>query len=257
MSNKVLIIPARMNSSRFPGKPLEKINGIPMIGHCYFRSMMSKLVDDVYVATCDDSIKDYINSIGGKVIMTSENHERASDRVSEAMITIEKLTNKKIDIVILYQGDEPMIKPEMIDQAIIPILEDSNIEVINLMTKITSDEEFEDPNEVKVVIDSNNNALYFSREPIPSNKKYSDSITKYKQVCIIPFLRNSLIKFNDIPQTTLEIIESIDMLRLIENGSKVKMVEIEDQVYSVDTLEDLKKVEKLMKNDTLVNLYDK
>ena len=103
----------------------------------------------------------------------------------------------------------------------------------------------------------NNNALYFSREPIPSNKKYSDSITKYKQVCIIPFLRNSLIKFNDIPQTTLEIIESIDMLRLIENGSKVKMVEIEDQVYSVDTLEDLKKVEKLMKNDTLVNLYDK
>jgi 3-deoxy-manno-octulosonate cytidylyltransferase (CMP-KDO synthetase) len=257
MLNKVLIIPARMNSSRFPGKPLKKINGIPMIGHCYYRSIMSELVDDVYVATCDDTIKEYIKSIGGKVIMTSKSHERASDRVSEAMLKIEKLTNKKIDIVILYQGDEPMVKPEMIDHAIRPILKGSGIEVINLMTKITSNEEFEDPNEVKVVIDNNYDALYFSREPIPSSKKYTHQIIKYKQVCIIPFLRDSLIKFNEIPQTTLEIIESIDMLRLIESGHKVKMVEIEDQVFSVDTEDDLNKVEKLMVDDNLIKFYGK
>ena len=154
MPNVVLIIPARMNSTRFPGKPMEKINGIPMVGHCYYRSKMSKLVNDVYVATCDKIIKDYMISIGGNVIMTSEKHDRASDRVSEAMTTIEENTKKRIDVVVLYQGDEPMVTPEMIDNSINPILQKSDIGVINLMTKIQSESEFNDPNEVKVVVDT-------------------------------------------------------------------------------------------------------
>ena len=255
MPNVVLIIPARMNSTRFPGKPMEKINGIPMVGHCYYRSKMSKLVNDVYVATCDKIIKDYMISIGGNVIMTSEKHDRASDRVSEAMTTIEENTKKRIDVVVLYQGDEPMVTPEMIDNSINPILQKSDIGVINLMTKIQSESEFNDPNEVKVVVDRNSDALYFSREPIPSMKKFPNEINKYKQVCVIPFTRETLIEFNNMKQTKLEIIESIDMLRFIENGKRVKMIESSEQVFSVDTFEDLIKVEKLMKKDQLTNYY--
>src|SRR4030042_3802428 len=115
------IIPARMDSSRFPGKPLENINGIPMIGHVYLRSKLNKTFDDVYVATCDNQIKDYIESIGGKAIMTASTHERASDRTAEAMLKVEKKIGKKIDIVVMIQGDEPMIYPQMIDKVLAPM----------------------------------------------------------------------------------------------------------------------------------------
>ena len=255
MSNNILIIPARMDSSRFPGKPLKKINGIPMIGHCYYRAKMSKMTKEVYVATCDTEIESYIHSIGGKAIMTSADHERASDRVSEAMVKIEKEKGYKTDIIILYQGDEPMVTPEMIDLSINKMLADNNVEVINLMSEINSEIEFKDPNEVKVVVDNNNDAIYFSREPIPSTKKYSEKIKKYKQVCVIPFRRNSLIEFNNTQQTYLEEIESIDMLRIIQIGKKVRMVNIDKHVFSVDTPSDLKKVEDLMTNDKLIKLY--
>ncbi len=245
-----------MDSSRFPGKPMEKINGIPMIGHCYYRAKMSKLKDTVYVATCDREINDYIKSIGGNVIMTSPNHQRASERVGEAMNKIESSLEKKIDIVVLYQGDEPMVTPDMIDEAIIPMKMDDDVSVINLMNKIETEKEFCDPNEVKVVIDHNCNALYFSREPIPSNKKYSKNFKKYKQVCVIPFKRELLHTFNTLKETELEKIESIDMLRLLENKYKVKMILSNSQVFSVDTKDDLKKVEKKMKSDKFVSLYD-
>ena len=252
-----IIIPARMSSTRFPGKPMKKINGIPMIGHCFFRAKMNSLTDLVFVATCDNEIKEYIESIGGNAIMTSSKHERASDRIAEAMLVIEEKIEKKIDIVVLFQGDEPMITPKMIDDSIQPMLNDNTVEVVNLMTKISSDEEFKDPNEVKVVTDLESNAIYFSREPIPSDKKFSKPFIKYKQVCVIPFLRKSLIDFNNTSQSNLEIIESVDMLRFIENGKKVKMIEINDIVFSVDTQSDLEKVEKLMKKDTLVKFYEK
>lgn len=169
--NIIGIIPARMSSSRFPGKPLKEIHGIPMVGHCYFRAKLCNLLDDVYVATCDAEIYEYMNKIGGNVIMTSDSHERASDRVSEALIKIEKINNENIDIVVLLQGDEPMTTPSMIKSAILPLLNDDQILITNLYTKIKSIKEFEDPNEVKVVIDKNEYALYFSREPIPSRKK--------------------------------------------------------------------------------------
>ena len=165
--NIISIIPARMNSSRFPGKPLEKIMGMPMIGHCYKRSIMCKDVSDTFVATCDAEIRDYIDSIGGKTIMTSSNHERATDRTAEAMIKIEKNLGKKVDIVVMIQGDEPMITPEMISLSLDPFRKNQNIKVVNLYSDIMTLEEFNDPNEVKVVIDNNDNALYFSREPIP------------------------------------------------------------------------------------------
>ena len=149
--NIISIIPARMNSSRFPGKPLEKILGMPMIGHCYKRSIMCKDVSETYVATCDIQIKNYIDSIGGKTIMTSNSHERASERTAEAMIKIEKQKKKKIDIVVMIQGDEPMITPEMISLSLKPFKKNNNIKVVNLYSDIKTIEEFNDPNEVKVL----------------------------------------------------------------------------------------------------------
>ncbi len=249
------IIPARMESSRFPGKPLAKINDMPMIGHVYFRSKMSSVLDDIYVATCNEEIKDYIQSINGKTIMTSNKHKRASDRVAEALLKIEENTKEKVDIVVMIQGDEPMVFPEMIDRAIKPLIEDKEINIVNLIAPIKSSEEHKDPNEVKVVVDRNNFALYFSREPIPSNKKESNKNYMYKQVCIIPFRRDFLIKFNELEPTPLEIIESIDMLRVLEHGHKVKTVLSGFKTYSVDNINDLKRVEKLMKNDKISKLY--
>lgn len=253
--NIISIIPARMNSSRFPGKPLEKIVGMPMIGHCYKRSVMCKSISETYVATCDIEIKNYIDSIGGKTIMTSNSHERATDRTAEAMMKIEKETKKKVDIVVMIQGDEPMITPEMISLSLKPFSKNKSTKVVNLYSDIKTIEEFNNPNEVKVVIDNNENALYFSREPIPSRKKGVDKVPMYKQVCIMPFQRDYLLEFNDTKQTTLEIIESIDMLRTLENRDIVKMVYVNNTTYSVDTKQDLDNVEKLMKKDSLIKKY--
>jgi len=251
----IAIIPARMASSRFPGKPLAKICGIPMIGHVYFRSKMAKALDDVYVATCDRQIKEYAESIGAKAIMTSDKHERASDRSAEAVIAVEKETGNKIDIVVMIQGDEPMILPEMIDLAVENILKDNNILVLNLMAELKNEEESDDPNTVKVVVDENKYALYFSREPIPSGKKTKKSVTRYKQVPIIPFRRDFLVTFNKLSPTPLEIIESVDMLRVLEHGYKIKMVVSRFDTYGVDTPSDLERVEELMKLDPLISGY--
>jgi 3-deoxy-manno-octulosonate cytidylyltransferase (CMP-KDO synthetase) len=249
------IIPARMGSSRFPGKPLAKIQGIPMIGHVYFRSKMSDSLDDVYVATCDKEIADYVESIGGKAVMTSDKHERATDRTAEAMLTIEKETGSVVDIVVMIQGDEPMVFPEMIDNALSPIMADESIQIVNLMAPLKTKTEHEDPNEVKVVVDGENFAMYFSREPIPSWKKGAKDVTMLKQVCIIPFRRDFLLKFNTLEPTPLEIVESIDMLRAMEHGYKVKMVMSTHDTYSVDTLEDLHRVSGLMITDALLPMY--
>lgn len=255
--NIIGLIPARMASSRFPGKPLAKISGVPMLGHVYSRSKLCQLLTDVYVATCDKEIMDYIESIGGKAVMTANTHERASDRVAEAMMKIEQATAKQINIVVMIQGDEPMVYPEMIEEAVKPMIDDAKIQVVNLMAPLKSKEEHEDANEVKVVVDKNNFALYFSREPIPSRKKGANIVPMYKQVCIIPFKRDFLIKFNELPATPLEIVESVDMLRVLEHGYKVKMILTKFETYSVDTPDDLTKTENLMKKDELILRYKK
>lgn len=255
--NIIGIIPARMGSSRFPGKPLAKILDMPMIGHVYFRSKMSKTLDEVYIATCDQVIMDYAVSIGAKAVMTKNTHERASDRTAEAMLKIEQETGQKVDIVVMIQGDEPMVFPEMIDMAIEPMLNNPSIISVNLMAPIKTLEEHEDPNCPKVVVDINNFALYFSREPIPSRKKGAkeEDIPKLKQVCIMPFSRAGLLKFNELEPTPLEKIESIDMNRFLERGYRVKMVWEDFETQCVDTPEDLAKVEELMKSDKLAVQY--
>jgi 3-deoxy-manno-octulosonate cytidylyltransferase (CMP-KDO synthetase) len=253
--NVIGVIPARMASSRLPGKPLKHILGMPMIGHVYHRSILSQLLNEVIVATCDLEIKQYVESIGGVAVMTSSEHERASDRTAEAVKKYEKITGKLFDIVVMIQGDEPMLHPEMIDLAVNPLLEDKHIRITNLMATIATREEFEDPSEVKVVVDKHNFAMYFSREPIPSNKKYEGDYERLKQVCIIPFQRDFLDQYNRMRPTSLEIIESVDMNRILENGLKIKMVKSPFQTYSVDTENDLKRVELLMPGDSLLKAY--
>lgn len=251
--NIISIIPARMGSSRFPGKPMADICGIPMIGHVYKRVKMSKRLDKVYVATCDQVIFDYIESIGGKAVMTSDCHERCSDRCAEAMLKIEADTGKKCDIMVMVQGDEPLTFPEMIDEAVEPMLQDSSLVITNLVADLESIEAFENPNEVKVVMDRQGFALYFSREPIPSRKKGILDVPMKKQVCVIPFTRDFLLEYNAMEPTPLEIIESVDMMRILENGQKVKMIPTQYKTKAVDTQEDLEVVKHLFSNDPLFN----
>ncbi|WP_152057739.1 3-deoxy-manno-octulosonate cytidylyltransferase [Aliarcobacter butzleri] len=253
--NIISIIPARMGSSRFPGKPMKDILGMPMIGHVYKRVKMSKTLSEVYVATCDKEIYDYIESIDGKAVMTSDCHERCSDRCAEAMLKIENETGIKCDIMVMVQGDEPLTFPEMIDEAVQPMIENKSVLITNLVSDIDTVEAFENPNEVKVVMDKNNNALYFSREPIPSRKKGVLAVPMKKQVCVIPFTRDFLLEYNQMEPTPLEIIESVDMMRILENGGKVKMIDTKYITKAVDTEEDIEVVKNMMKNDRLKSEY--
>jgi 3-deoxy-manno-octulosonate cytidylyltransferase (CMP-KDO synthetase) len=233
-----------MGSSRFPGKPMAKILGKPMVGHVYDNVKKNDLITDIVVATCDDEIYDYINSIGGNSVMTSNKHERASDRCAEALLKIEN-NNKKYDIVVMVQGDEPMIHPNMITEAISPMLDEPEILITNLMGKIENKKEFRDKNCIKVVCDLKSDALYFSREPIPTDSKVGE-VPMGKQICVIPFRRNFLTIYNKLKPTPLEIAESIDMMRVLEHGMNVRMVPTNYNTHAVDTDEDLIFVEKLM-----------
>ncbi|MGH8249550.1 MAG: 3-deoxy-manno-octulosonate cytidylyltransferase [Steroidobacteraceae bacterium] len=244
---KVLaLIPARMGSSRFPGKPMASLLGKPMIGHVYDRVRQAEGLDAAAVATCDPEIRDYIASIGGTAVMTDSAHERASDRCAEALLSIERQRNLRYDIVVMVQGDEPMTHPQMIVEAVEPFAHDNDLKVVNLMAPIKTLEEFEDRNCIKVVCDLRGNAIYFSREPIPHRLR-SGKVVISKQVCVIPFRRDFLLEYARMAPTPLEIAESIDMLRVLEHGGRVRMVPTMHESHAVDTPADLRKVEELMK----------
>lgn len=243
--NILALIPARMGSSRFPGKPMAPILGQPMIGHVYERVAKSPLLAMTAVATCDKEIFDYIESIGGVAVMTEATYERASDRCAEALLKLEKANNTRYDIVVMVQGDEPMTHPDMIAEAVQPMIDDPAVQVVNLLGKIIDAAEFEDRNCIKVVCDLKLNAMYFSREPIPTRCKV-DEIPMGKQVCIIPFRRDYLLEYTTLAPTPLEVAESVDMMRILEHGMKVRMARTKHNTQAVDTLDDLKKVERLM-----------
>jgi len=239
-----------MNSTRFPDKPLKPILGRSMIEHVYRRTQMCDLLDSVYVATCDEAIRNTVENFGGRVIMTSNSHERASDRVAEAAEHLQS------DIVLMVQGDEPMITPQMIEASLAPMIRDSSVECVNLIKRILDSKEFYDPNTIKVVMNAKGEALYFSRNPIPAVDFASDDrVPVFKQVCVIPFSRKFLKKFYNLPQTLLERAESIDMLRAVEHGLQINLVETDAETHAVDTFEDLILVENLMKDDPLISKY--
>jgi 3-deoxy-manno-octulosonate cytidylyltransferase (CMP-KDO synthetase) len=251
---KVVIgIPARMGSTRFPGKPLCDILGKTMIEHCYKRCSLSKFQTDLFVAACDKEIKDVVNSFGGNVLMTNPNISRPSLRVAEAA---ESLNLDDDDIVVVVQGDEPLVHPDMIDLALQPLLKEKDVYLSNLVSELNEDE-WRDPGEIKVVCDLKMNAMYMSRAPIPSIDHEELRTKHYKQVCIMPFRWHFMKKFNHVLEPTpLELQESIEMIRAIQHGYNVRMVPSPYKSKSVDTDYDRKIVEQLMKNDPIYRLYE-
>jgi 3-deoxy-manno-octulosonate cytidylyltransferase (CMP-KDO synthetase) len=246
----VAVIPVRMGSSRFPGKPLAKLLGRPMVEHVYRRVAMCTTLQGVYVATCDEEIRNAAQAFGCSVIMTSSAHERASDRVAEAAEHLDA------DVVVLVQGDEPMTTPEMITLAVGPMQQEPEVQCVNLTTRILSEDEMRDPNTIKVVMDRRGDALYFSREPVPTIRSVGFArVPAFKQVCIIPFRRGLLLRYASLLPTPLELAESIDMLRLLEHGYKVRLVETDQRTHAVDTPADLALVESLMGDDRLLARY--
>ena len=253
--NVIGIIPARMQSSRLPGKAMKKICNIPLIGHVYFRSKLSNTLDEVYVATCDTEIKNYVESINGKVIMTSKKHKRAVDRTEEAMRKIEKISKKKINLIVVIQGDEPILEPKMINQAVDIFKKDKKVQISNLYTVLKNSKEIIDPNRVKVVLDNNNNAVYFSRQKI-STKVLNGKKIYYKQGNVFCFNKKALNFFVKLKSSNLEKVESIDMNRLIENRYKIKMVKTQFNTINVDNFADFKKAKRAMSKDKYLNLYN-
>jgi 3-deoxy-manno-octulosonate cytidylyltransferase (CMP-KDO synthetase) len=243
------VIPARMGSSRFPGKPLASLHGLPMIEHVFRRAKLCSQLDEVYVATCDHDIRDVASAFGAKVIMTAANHERATDRVAEAV------EHFSADIVVMIQGDEPMITPEMIETALEPFRSDPSTNCVNLVHRIESHQDFIDRNTIKVVADLNGNALYFSRSPIPHVQFEETTAKVFKQICVIPFRQECLREFARLPASPLEISESIDMLRLLEHGRSVRLLETTVATHAVDTPADLRQVAMLMSRDPLLREY--
>lgn len=246
----VAIIPARMAATRFPGKPLALIQGLPMIEHVRRRVSLCDMLDDVIVATCDEAIKEVVEKAGGRVVMTSDAHERCTERIAEAAIPIDA------DIIINVQGDEPLVLPEMMEDVARPLMDDSKLVAVNLVSRIVDDDEFECPNAPKVVTNRMGDILYISREPIPSKKKTEiDGYLKLKQLGIIAFRFDFLQTFTKLRSTPLEQIESVDMMRAIEHGYRIRAIETSGLMIGVDVPKDVKRVENALSNDPLLGGY--
>jgi 3-deoxy-manno-octulosonate cytidylyltransferase (CMP-KDO synthetase) len=251
----IAIIPARMNSTRLPNKPMKSILGMPMIGHVYHRAKLIESCEEVCVATCDQVIFDYIKNLGGLAVMTSNLHERATDRTAEALQKLKETHNKEFDLVAMIQGDEPMFNPHEVNLGVLELSKDPQSNIVNLMNKIESNEDFLDSNNVKVVVDKNNKALYFSREAVPSGWKDNNKNHLYLQTGLIIFKVSYLNTYLNLDPTPLEEIESCDMLRVLEHGQEVKMFLVPTRSIGVDVESDLQTVESILKNDPIVEGY--
>lgn len=240
------VIPARFASTRLEGKPLADICGKTMVQRVYERALKADL-SEVVVATDDERILDAVRSFGGKAVMTSPFHASGTDRVAEAASSIQA------DIIVNLQGDEPLIDPSLISAAIEPMAADCSIAMCTLKTPITHEEEYLDTNAVKVTTDRDGFALYFSRSPIPFCRKGFSALPlpAYKHIGLYVYRRDFLFEFTRLKPTPLELSESLEQLRAIENGYKIKVVEVKYNPVSVDTPEDLEKVRRIIKEKNL------
>lgn len=241
MKKVVAVIPARYASSRFPGKPLAKIHDKPMIQWVYERVKGVEGITDVYVATDDERIFDTVECFGGKVIMTSKDHKSGTDRISEAISKIDD----DIDIVLNIQGDEPMIKKEMISQ-LISAFDDESVNMATLKKRLYDEDDINNPNIAKVITDVNNDAIYFSRSTIPYNRDGKDDIKYFKHIGVYGYKKDFLMKFSNLKKSNLEELEQLEQLRVIENGYKIRVIETEYESIGVDLLEHIDKVESLL-----------
>ena len=240
--NITIVIPARMASSRYPGKPLVSIMGLPLIEHVRRRAILSKGSGLVVVATCDLEIKDAVEKAGGKAVMTKDTHERCTDRIDEAMV------NLPGDIVVMVQGDEPLLMPEAVAAVSAPLLADPSLPIVNLLSPLQSEDDYLNPNIVKAVCNLNGDVVYFSRAPIPYFR-VQVSVPVYRQTGIMAFRKDALRKFSDLSPTALEKAESVDMLRAIEHGMRIAGVVANYPTIGVDRPSDVALVETAIAQD--------
>lgn len=237
------IIPARYSSTRFEGKPLASLLDKPMIQHVYERCLKSSMLHRIIVATDDERIYDAVKAFKGEVVMTSSAHETGTDRLAEVASSLAS------DIIVNVQGDEPLIQPAMINEAIKPLADDRSIMMGTLKSSIKNVTELNNPSVVKVVVDKNDYALYFSRFPIPFVRDESEGITSqghFKHIGLYVYDREFLIGFSKLKPTPLEKIEKLEQLRVLENGYNIKVVHTELESIGVDTPEDLIKARQIL-----------
>ncbi len=238
----IAVIPARMASSRFPGKPLKKILDLPMVEHVRRRALLCKFVDEVIVATCDQKIIDLVQSVGGRAVMTSDKHERCTDRVYEAV------QKSSADIVVVLQGDEPLLVTEMIDKLVAPFAAVEEILCTNLLSVIKDQADMDNRDIVKAVIDQKSRVMCFSRSGIPYRRVKTDC-PLYRQTGFSAFRRSFLEKFSALAQTPLEITESVDFMRILEYGFPILGVIYDQTTVGVDRPDDVGIVENILMND--------
>ena len=237
------IIPARYASSRFPGKPIAMIGNKIMVRRVYEQAMKS--IDNVYVATDDQRIYDAVLKFGGKVVMTSSEHMSGTDRCAEAADKITELTGKKIDVVINIQGDEPFIRPEQID-LLKSCFSDSSVKIATLIRKTVPGEDIFNPNQPKVILDAECNAIYFSRSVIPyirdaEASTWSEKHVFYKHIGLYAYRTDTLKQITKLKRSRLEIAENLEQNRWLENGLKIRTAVTEWENIGIDTPEDLKR----------------
>jgi len=248
MKKIVAVIPSRYESSRLPGKPLLKLGDKTMIQLVYEQVSQAKHLDEIVIATDDERIYQHVESFGGKVMMTSAQHQSGTDRIAE-------LALKNIDwtLIINVQGDEPFIDPADIDKTIQPFLLDPNLEMLSIYHEISDEAEIMNPNNVKVVTDINDFALYFSRSVIPYHRDRANSLIKVKKhLGLYAYKREVLLNLASLAQTTLERAEKLEQLRALENGIKIKMLKVNSAAIGIDTESDYLKALKILEKTKVV-----
>jgi len=245
----IVVIPARFASTRFPGKPLSPLKGLPVIQHVYQNSLESRLASEVIVATDHPAIFEKVLSFGGKAVMTSAAHASGTDRIAEVAGSLD------CDIIVNVQGDEPLVRSEMIDD-VISVLDDSRASIGTLVKKIVDPAEVFDPNVVKAVFDASGYAIYFSRSPVPYHRdKWKEfdplklrrgDFTVFKHIGIYSYRKEALLRLAGLPPSRLESIEMLEQLRALENGMVIKVKETSFETHGVDTPNDIERIEKCL-----------
>jgi len=237
------VIPARYPSTRLPGKPLVPIAGKPMIQHVWERAQRASSLSGVVVATDDERIRTAVANFGGEAVVTRADHRSGSERVAEVAVA-----RKDIDIFVNVQGDEPLIEPLAIDQAVEAMREDSSVIIATLAVWIRNPADIMDPNIVKTVVDFDGNGLYFSRAPIPWVRDRGEQVRArhLKHLGLYAYRRDALLEFPTFPQGDLERIEQLEQLRWLENGYRIRVVETEHDSIGVDVAEDVRRVEQIL-----------
>lgn len=249
--NKIVVIPARLNSSRLPNKVLLDLNGKTVVQRVYEQCLKAKNIDSVYIATDSLKVKESCETFTKNIIMTDESHQSGTDRIAEAVDSLNS------DVIINVQGDEPFIEPELIDE-LASAFDEAKIQMASAMHKIVKVNELKNHNVVKVTVDSNNDALYFSRSIIPHHRDEWDSLLNHhvnipeslrfnRHLGIYAYTKEFLLKFSNMEQSYLERLEKLEQLRVLENGYKIRMIETSYDSVGIDTIEDYNKALELLK----------